>query len=96
MKRKSKQFIKKTTNNPIYDLFGEIIVTLHDVYVWVCVATRGRFLGRQKRYDYYVKTWDVVYKVRNYKKLGLFDDFLLEFIEKYDGQAWQPLQLVDN
>lgn len=95
MKRKSKEFIKKTTIEPIYDLFGEVIVTIFDIYIWVSVITRGRFLGNLARYNHYVQNWNVAYKVANYKKQGLFTQIEREYFTEYHAKAWQPPALSD-
>lgn len=95
MKTKSKKVAKKTTIEPIYDLFGEVIVTLFDIYIWVSVITRGRFLGNLNRYNHYVKNWNVASKVANYKKQGLFTQIEREYFKEYHAKAWLPPQLSD-
>ena len=90
MKTKSKKIVKKTTLDPVFDLFGEVVVTLYDLYMWVCVVTRGRFLGRLRRYEWYVQNWNVADKVKRYKLNNQFSEIEAEYIEKYHGQVWQP------
>lgn len=50
----------------------------------------GDFLGRQRRYDWYVQNWDIAGKVKASKRRGYFYEIEAEFNDKYDGQAWLP------
>jgi hypothetical protein len=95
MKRKSKRFVKKTTIEPFYDLFGDVIVTLFDIYMWVSVITHGRFLGNMRRYNHYVKNWNVAYKVANAKKVGFFEQIENEYFNEYHSTVWMPPQISD-
>jgi hypothetical protein len=74
MKRKS---IKKR----YLDLFGQVVITEFDLYVWVCVITRTRFLG--KRYAWYVKNYNVAAKVESAKLNNQWSRIVDEFHEKY-------------
>jgi hypothetical protein len=93
MKTKSKKIVKKTTIDPIFDLFGDVIVTYFDVYMWVAVITHGRFLGNANRYHYYVENWNVAYKVKQYKQRGLFKTIESDFIANFEGISWLPPHL---
>ena len=95
MKTKSKKIVKKTTIEPIYDLFGEVIVTLFDIYIWVSVITKGKFLGNMRRYDHYVKNWNVAYKVAYAKKAGGFEQIEREYFSEYHSITWRPHHLAD-
>lgn len=81
---------KKTTNDPNFDLFGEVIVTLFDVYIWVAVITKGRFLGNLKRYNHYVENWNVANKVQRAKINGVFAHIVQEYYLYWHQREWQP------
>ena len=55
-----------------YDLFGEIPVTDDDIYAWVA-AVAPRWLYPERSYLGYVKNWNVADKVREAKRLGIFE-----------------------
>lgn len=82
MKRKS---IKKL----YLDLFGQVVITKFDVYIWVCVTTRTRFLG--KRFDWYVKNYNVVAKVESAKRTNQWPDIVDEYYDKYDAIHKMPM-----
>lgn len=86
----SKNRCKKTTLNPTFDLFGDVIVTLFDIYMWVAVITKGRFLGNLNRYNHYVEFWDVAYKVKMSKINGFFEQVRREYYLYWHNRDWKP------
>ncbi len=75
MKRKS---IKNPNNYPVpqvYDLFGDIPVTKNEVIQWVEII--AQLPRTSPRFDWYVKNWCVVDKIRTAKMQFLtLDDYL--------------------
>lgn len=66
MKRKS---IKNSLGYPIpreFDLFGESSITIDELNLWVESITV--FTRHSPRFDWYVKNWDVVNKIKVAKK----------------------------
>ena len=53
----------------IYDLFGEVVVTQDDLFIWVTV-TAPRWIYSQRAYNNYVRDWNVADKVRHSKRIG--------------------------
>lgn len=55
------------------DLFGDVVVTIEDVELWLdaipCIPRTSPL-----RREYYAKHWDVVNKIKSYKLRGLFWD----------------------
>lgn len=70
------------------DLFGEVIITHHDIFMWVCVITYARFLGRH--YDWYVQNYAVVSKIENCKRAGQWLQIVQEYHEKYAAVYKEP------
>ena len=60
------------------DLFGEVPVTVDDLYLW-CAVVAPRIAARNL--DYYVKYWDVAGKIRAAKRNGRFDELEAELAE---------------
>lgn len=54
------------------DLFGDVIVTLDDLQLWVAAVAPG-FASSASRLDYYIRVWNVADKVRRAKCEGYFD-----------------------
>lgn len=90
MKRKSIKKAKITSIDPIFDLFGDVIVTHFDLYIWVAVITKGRFLGNLKRYNQYIDTWNVAYKVKRSKLNGSFKNVVSEYYLDWHEREWRP------
>lgn len=66
MKRKSKK-IKLCYPVPHeFDLFGESSITIDELNLWVETITV--FTRHSPRFDWYVKNWDVVNKIKLIKK----------------------------
>lgn len=76
MKRKS---IKNQNNFPVplpFDLFGEIPVTKTEVIQWV--ENVARLPANSPRFEWYVKNWRVVDKIRRVKQDYLtLDNYLM-------------------
>lgn len=76
MKRKS---IKNSNNYPVplpYDLFGEIPVTQNEIVTWC--ENVARLPESSPRFEWYVKNWCVVDKIRRVKAEFLtLHDYLL-------------------
>jgi len=73
MKRKSRKerdFYDVRKAQP-YDLFGEIPVTHDKIRQWV-TAVSPRWLEPERSYQRYVKSWNVVDKIRHAKAQGTF------------------------
>jgi hypothetical protein len=56
----------------MYDLFGEIPVSIRDVELWLDRVVN--FRGSNARVAYYVLNWDVVAKIRSAKVRGTWDE----------------------
>lgn len=74
-----KRYSKKNPNNfpvpSIYDLFGDIPVTQNEIIAW-CESV-VHLSPTSPRFNYYVKNWDVAYKIRQAKLRCLtLDDYL--------------------
>ena len=54
------------------DLFGEIVVTVDDLHLWVSAVAPG-FAGSDARRAHYIRVWNVADKVRRAKLDGYFD-----------------------
>lgn len=54
------------------DLFGDVIVTLDDLHLWVSAVAPG-FASSAIRLDYYIRHWNVADKVRRAKLGGYFE-----------------------
>ena len=66
MKTKSNKVVN---NYPVpfeFDLFGETSVTIDEVNLWIETVTI--FDRHSPRFDWYVKNWDVVGKIKMVKK----------------------------
>lgn len=66
MKTKS---IKNTFSYPVpfeFDLFGETSVTIDEVVLWVETVTI--YDRHSPKFDWYVKSWDVVDKIKRTKQ----------------------------
>ncbi len=61
------------------DLFGEVPVTVEDLYLW-CAVIAPRIAPRHL--DYYIKYWDVAGKIRASKIDGYFDTLEAELAER--------------
>lgn len=59
-----------------YDLFGEVIVTMDDLYNWVAAVSPVHLSERS--FDLYVERWDVAGKVRRAKLAGHFDTIIAQ------------------
>lgn len=55
------------------DLFGDVVITDYDLYLWVA-AVSPRWLTPERSYRNYLRTYDVAGKVRFAKLRGTFDD----------------------
>lgn len=75
MKTKSNKKQNKSINandlRQVFDLFGEVVVTHDDVIAW-CKAV-PKIEPTSWRFNWYVKNWDVVNKIRWHKRKGLFE-----------------------
>lgn len=63
--------MKKSKKNPATDLFGEVVVTLDEVELWL-----DRVAGLPKdspRRAYYAKFWNVADRIKAAKLNGMFD-----------------------
>lgn len=72
---------KNTGSNMIphpYDLFGEVPVTVDDLYLW-CAVVAPRIATRNL--DYYIKYWNVAGKIRASKIDGRFHTLEAELAE---------------
>lgn len=81
MKRKSK---KNTLGYSVpyeFDLFGESSITIDELNLWVESITV--FTRHSPRFDWYVKNWDVVNKIKLIKKRY----FTLEEYSRQDALA---------
>jgi len=58
-----------------FDLFGEVPVTEDDVFLWV-QAISPRWLSPERSYRNYVRTWNVVDKIRTAKIRGDFESII--------------------
>ncbi|MBR8254342.1 MULTISPECIES: hypothetical protein [Burkholderia] len=63
------------------DLFGEVIVTLDDVRLWVA-ALAPAYMSSERAFERYVRLWDVAGKVRAAKLAGTFDSIIARHIER--------------
>lgn len=54
------------------DLFGEVVVTEHDLFLWVS-AVSPRWLTPERSYRNYLRMYNVAEKVRYAKLAGTFD-----------------------
>ena len=66
MKTKSNKMCGNEQKKPYLDLFGEVIITHDEVFLWVDVTTKGKFLGL--RFDWYVKNYNVIDKIKTIKQ----------------------------
>lgn len=66
MKTKSNKMRGKAQTKPYLDLFGEVIVTHDEVFLWVDVTTKGKFSGL--RLNWYVKNYNVIDKIKTIKQ----------------------------
>lgn len=65
MKRK---YIKNANSYPVpmpYDLFGDVVVTQNEVIQWV--ENVAKLPANSPRFDWYVKNWSVVDKIKRCK-----------------------------
>jgi len=58
-----------------YDLFGDIIVTVKDVNLWLDLVPRLKGASNTRR-NYYAEYGDIANKIKEYKKRGLFDNLI--------------------
>ena len=58
---------------PPVDLFGDVVVTHEDVFLWVA-AVAPRWLSPQRSFNNYVRGYNVAGKVRAAKLNGTFHD----------------------
>lgn len=56
---------------PVLDLFGEVVITTHDIDAWLLAVPRIQ-PGTQRAANY-VEGWNVVEKIRRAKLEGRFD-----------------------
>jgi hypothetical protein len=54
------------------DLFGDVQVTLDDLYTWVS-AISPAWASSERSLSYYIRHWDVAGKVRRAKLAGTFE-----------------------
>lgn len=59
-----------------YDLFGEVIVTMDDLYDWVAAVSPVHL--SERGFDLYVQRYDVAGKVRRAKLDGRFDSIIAQ------------------
>ncbi len=71
IKRYSNKRRKKIPPNPALDLFGEVPVTLEDIYAW-CEAV-PKIPRDSWRLSWYVRCWNVPDKIRQAKMQGEFE-----------------------
>jgi len=56
----------------MFDLFGEVVVTHDDLYAWV-EAVAPAYTSSTRSFEYYVRGWSVVEKVRSAKLNGTYE-----------------------
>lgn len=56
------------------DLFGDVVVTLDDVELWLDAVPQ--IPRNSPRRNYYVKNWDVSNKIKAAKLAGIFDSII--------------------
>ena len=69
-----------------YDLFGDVVITLDDVEMWLDAVPK---LPRDSpRRNYYAKNWDVANKIKSFKLAGRFEEIInkhLSDLERYNS-----------
>ncbi|HDR9360452.1 TPA: hypothetical protein QDB44_006421 [Burkholderia vietnamiensis] len=63
------------------DLFGEVVVTLDDVKLWVA-ALAPAYMSNERAFERYVRLWDVAGKVRAAKLAGTFESTIARHVER--------------
>jgi hypothetical protein len=66
------------------DLFGEVIVTMDDLYNWVAAVSPVHL--SERGFDLYVHRWNVAGKVRAAKLAGHFDTIIAQRRSPYHAR----------
>ena len=68
------------------DLFGEVVITLHDVRLWL--QTVPRIDPDGPRAAHYVRGYDVPAKIRQAKLQGIFEACTAPRVIEFQSPAW--------
>lgn len=78
--------------NSNLDLFGEIIITQTDLFLWV-QAVSPRNLYNERTYNNYLRSYDIAGKVRTAKQYGTFDRIVYDRLERV--KPWHDRLALD-
>ena len=62
------------------DLFGDVVVTVDDVTHWLDAVPHLQHCANHRRL-YYAKHWDLLNKIKESKRAGLFDSVISDFLQ---------------
>lgn len=79
----------------LFDLFGEIPVSQRDVAVWMFKIPKFACSRRRSAWEGYVRGWNVVDKIRRFRREGRYEEIIgdeqCEFCGQLLAQDLQPL-----
>lgn len=75
------------------DLFGDVVVTLDDVELWLDAVPQ--IPRNSPRRNYYAKNWDVANKIKLAKRDGSFEKFINDHISTLAAQNNGQSNLAD-